>query len=64
MTAVEPVEPRSTRLQGWMQADRGREGEERDVEGENKDLNLSEGKEETKEWTGRWVKIGFMHAIW
>lgn len=49
MTAVEPVEPGSTRLQGWMQADRGREGEKRDVEGENKDLNLSEGKEETKE---------------
>ena len=70
MTAVEPVEPPSTRLQGWMQrkrergreiereteGERERERETEDAEGENKDLG--EGKEETKERTDRWVKIG------
>lgn len=55
MTAVEPVEPKSTRLQGWMQ--REREGE-KDAEGENKDLCLGEGKEETKERADSCVKIG------
>ena len=64
MTLVEPVKPKSTRLQGWTQTER--EGErERDRgrgrgcrERENKDLILRDQKLETKERKGRWVKIG------
>lgn len=66
MTAVEPVEPQSTRLQGWMQRERerGREREKERGRGREQRPKPRRGKIETKERTDSWVKKKHMLATW